>query len=85
MLSSTGHASAPKAGIEFDNLSGEKHDGPLKWMNSAEVKRLCSTASIVSSDRLVFSIKGNDYRLVVAIEAAAIGQPDYGFTRTAGR
>jgi WW domain-containing oxidoreductase len=29
MLSSTGHASAPKAGIEFDNLSGEKHYGPL--------------------------------------------------------
>jgi NAD(P)-dependent dehydrogenase (short-subunit alcohol dehydrogenase family) len=29
MLSSTGHASAPKAGIEFDNLSGEKHYRPL--------------------------------------------------------
>jgi WW domain-containing oxidoreductase len=29
MLSSTGHASAPKAGIEFDNLSGEKHYGSL--------------------------------------------------------
>ena len=29
MLSSKGHESAPKAGIEFDNLSGEKHYGPL--------------------------------------------------------
>ena len=26
------------------------------------------TASIVSSERIVFNIKGNDYRLVVAID-----------------
>ncbi len=39
-----------------------------KWKNSAEVKRLYATASIVSSDRVVFNIKGNDYRLVVAID-----------------
>ena len=39
-----------------------------KWKNSAEVKRLYATASIVSSDRVVFNIKGNDYRLVVAVD-----------------
>ena len=39
-----------------------------KWKNSAEVKRLYATASIVSSDRVVFNVKGNDYRLVVAID-----------------
>ena len=39
-----------------------------KWRNSAEVKRLYATASIVSSDRMVFNIKGNDYRLVVAVD-----------------
>jgi mRNA interferase HigB len=38
------------------------------WKNAADVKRLYATASIVSSDRVVFNITGNDYRLVVAID-----------------
>jgi mRNA interferase HigB len=38
------------------------------WVGSADVKRLYASASIVGSDRVVFSIKGNDYRLVVAID-----------------
>ncbi len=38
------------------------------WRNSAEVKRSYATASIVSADRVVFNIKGNDYRLVAAID-----------------
>jgi mRNA interferase HigB len=29
-----------------------------------------SPASIVSADRIVFNIKGNDYRLVVAVDFA---------------
>jgi mRNA interferase HigB len=37
------------------------------WKNSAELKRSFGTASIISSDRVVFNIKGNDFRLVVAI------------------
>jgi mRNA interferase HigB len=32
------------------------------------VKRLYSTASIVTADRIVFNIKGNDYRLVVSVD-----------------
>lgn len=32
----------------------------------AAVKRLYRTASVVSADRIVFNIKGNDYRLVTA-------------------
>ena len=32
------------------------------------MKRLYGTASIVSADRIVFNIKGNDYRLVVAVD-----------------
>jgi mRNA interferase HigB len=32
------------------------------------VKRSYATASIVSADRIVFNIKGNDYRLVVAVD-----------------
>ena len=39
-----------------------------RWKSAADVKRLYATASIVSSDRVVFNIKGNDFRLVVAID-----------------
>ncbi len=34
----------------------------------AEVKGKYRSASIVSADRIVFNIKGNDYRLVAAID-----------------
>ena len=37
------------------------------WKNSAELKSQYSSASIVSAERVVFNIKGNDYRLVVSI------------------
>ena len=37
------------------------------WKNPAELKRQYGSASIVSSERVVFNIKGNDYRLIVAI------------------
>ena len=42
--------------------------GRAAWTNSADVKRLYATASIVNADRIVFNIKGNDYRLVVAVD-----------------
>ena len=38
------------------------------WTNPAEVLKSYGNASIVGSDRVVFNIKGNDYRLVVAID-----------------
>ncbi len=38
------------------------------WTSAADVKRLYATASIVSADRIVFNIKGNDYRLVAAVD-----------------
>jgi mRNA interferase HigB len=38
------------------------------WLNSAEVKRSYGTASIVGGGRVVFNLKGNDYRLVTAID-----------------
>ena len=34
----------------------------------ANVKRLYATASIVTSERIVFNIKGNSYRLVVSVD-----------------
>ena len=39
-----------------------------RWSSAADVKRSYAAASIVSADRVVFNIKGNDYRLVVAID-----------------
>jgi mRNA interferase HigB len=38
------------------------------WANTADVKRHYATASIVGGDRTVFNIKGNSYRLVVAVD-----------------
>jgi mRNA interferase HigB len=38
------------------------------WKNMADVKRRYATASIISAERIVFNIKGNDYRLVAAVD-----------------
>lgn len=38
------------------------------WAHAAEIKKHYATASIISRDRIVFNIKGNDYRLVAAID-----------------
>ncbi len=65
-----------------DNQAGHKDQPALKsaldawfaevsraeWTSTADVKRLYAAASIVSADRVVFNIKGNDYRLVVAVD-----------------
>src|SRR5262245_43393608 len=39
-----------------------------RWASSADIKRHYASASIVGADRVVFNIKGNAYRLVVAID-----------------
>lgn len=39
-----------------------------RWTSSADVRRLYATASIVTADRIVFNVKGNDYRLVTAVD-----------------
>jgi mRNA interferase HigB len=38
------------------------------WKKPTEVKEYYGNASIVGADRVVFNIKGNDYRLVTAID-----------------
>jgi mRNA interferase HigB len=64
-----------------DSLQGNKDQKAVKsaldswfhetrqgdWRNPADVVRAYANASIVGPDRVVFNIKGNDYRLVVAI------------------
>jgi mRNA interferase HigB len=39
-----------------------------KWKTPADVTRSYANASIVGNDRVVFNIKGNAYRLVVAVD-----------------
>ncbi len=38
------------------------------WKSPADVKQSYRTASILPANRVVFDIKGNDYRLVVLID-----------------
>ena len=38
-----------------------------KWKSSAELKRQFGTASVLTAERVVFNIKGNDYRLIASI------------------
>ena len=65
----------------LDRLQGHKDHRGLKaaldswfqevrkaeWRNSSDVKTSYAHASIVGTDRVVFNIKGNSYRLVVAV------------------
>ena len=60
-LSASKDRLAVKAALDawFDEAS------KAAWKNTADVKRRYATASMVSA---VFNIKGNDYRLVVAVD-----------------
>ncbi len=65
-----------------DSLAGQKDQPAVKaaldawfdevqksrWHSSADVRRRYATASIVTAERIVFNIKGNAYRLVVAVD-----------------
>jgi mRNA interferase HigB len=39
-----------------------------RWRGTADIKRFYATASIVTAERVVFSIRGNSYRLVVSVD-----------------
>ena len=64
--SRAGHKDQPalKAAVDawFDEVR------KARWTSSADVKRRYRTASIVSGGRVVFNVRGNDYRLVVAVD-----------------
>src|SRR5258706_13544682 len=65
-----------------DSLAGQKDQSAVtsaldawfaevsraEWASTADVKRHYATASVVSAERIVFNVKGNDYRLVVAVD-----------------
>ena len=42
-----------------------------EWTGPEDIRRQYRTASIVGNERVVFNIKGNTYRLIVAINYAA--------------
>jgi mRNA interferase HigB len=66
----------------IDSKAGHRHQKSLKnalgawfaevqkanWKNTDDVKRNYTWASIVSSDRIVFDILTNGYRLVTAVD-----------------
>lgn len=66
----------------IDSLAGHRDQAAVKaaldawfheakkarWKSTAEVKRSYATASVVTGERIMFNIKGNTYRLVVAVD-----------------
>jgi mRNA interferase HigB len=48
-------------------LAWYREVGREDWSNAANLKKKYRSASIVPDNRVVFNIKGNDYRLVVKI------------------
>jgi mRNA interferase HigB len=61
-----GHKDRPAVKTALDAWFDEV--SKATWASAADVKRLYASASIVSAERIVFNIKGNDYRLVVAVD-----------------
>ncbi len=41
--------------------------GKAKWKNTQDIKREYPTASFIADNRVVFNIKGNNYRLICKI------------------
>ena len=66
VASRAGHKDQPALKAALDAWFDEVRRA--RWRSSADVRRLYATASIVSADRIVFNIKGNSYRLVVAVD-----------------
>ena len=64
--SRAGHKDQPALKVALDAWFDEAHKA--HWTSSADIKLRYRTASIVSREGVVFNIKGNDYRLVVAID-----------------
>ncbi|MEA5460601.1 type II toxin-antitoxin system HigB family toxin [Arcicella sp. LKC2W] len=53
---------------EFPLLDWYNTVKQVEWNTPNDVKQTYGNASIVANDRVVFNIKGNDYRLVTEID-----------------
>lgn len=40
------------------------------WQSPADIRRTYATASIIANNRVIFNIRGNEYRLIVAVDYA---------------
>ncbi len=59
----------PKFADSESSLCSWYHDvKSADWRNSNELKKQYKNASIIGEERVVFNIKGNSYRLVIAID-----------------
>lgn len=54
-------------GSEQPLLAWYDEASKARWMQPADIKAHYAKASILKNRRVVFNIKGNDYRLIVAI------------------
>lgn len=61
-----GHRDQPAVKAALDAWFDEAHKA--HWLSTADIKRHYATASIVTAERIVFNVKGNAYRLVVAVD-----------------
>jgi mRNA interferase HigB len=61
-----GHRDQPAVKAALDAWFDEVRKA--RWQSSADVKRAYATASVVTAERIVFNIKGNTYRLFVAVD-----------------
>jgi mRNA interferase HigB len=61
-----GHQDQPAVKAALDAWFAEVHKAC--WTSAVDIKKRYATASIVSAERIVFNIKGNAYRLVVAVD-----------------
>ena len=55
------------ADVEVALIAWCQDAAQAKWKTPEDVKNVYASASIIANNRVVFNIKGNQYRLVVAI------------------
>ena len=61
-----GHKDQPAVKAALDAWFSEV--SKANWATSADVKQLYAPASIVNAERIVFKIRGDDYRLAVRMD-----------------
>jgi mRNA interferase HigB len=61
-----GHRDQPAVKAALDAWFDEAKKA--RWTSTADIRQSYATASIVTRERVVFNIKGNAYRLVVAVD-----------------
>jgi len=65
VASLSGHKDQPAVKAALDTWFKEVRSAG--WSTIVDVKRRYATASIINAERIVFNVKGNAYRLVVAV------------------